>query len=448
MMRKASEVVDVAIVGAGPAGASAAMPAARAGHSVLLIEREHASDVGNKICGNVIAADGLDPVSEQVRPPSGPEVAARVRAGTLHVPGGSEGVRLPAPALVLNRLVFGQRLLSDALAEGARLADSSTCIGWSNREDGRIRLRHTDGSESDVRARVVIDASGYGSVLTRNGGPTHSDEPARSEVAVGYREILALPEPMDESEGGFIVVSPPGAQRGYAWVFPMGGRLANVGIGTTLDTVNGNLRDAYRAFVEGRPELARAQVVSSGGGMLPTRRPLASVVGNGFMAAGDAGCLTSPIHGGGIAPAVNTGVMAGEQAVEALSSDDTSANSLWPYGVRVMKHIGACYGPHEVLANLLYSLTSDELLFISRRLVASGRNIETIHKGGLLSSVGQGLRLLAPFAARPGLAGRIIRTSRAMMRIREHYEDYPDSPDRLGSWLGRAEYLRRNGGAR
>jgi digeranylgeranylglycerophospholipid reductase len=448
MMRIASRSVDVAIIGAGPAGSSAATPVAKAGHSVLLVERERARNVGSKVCGNAIAADGLDPVSEHVRPPSGPEVAARLRTGTLYVHGVSEGVRLPAPGVVLNRLVFGQRLLADALAEGAQLADSCTCVGWSDREDTRIRIRQADGKENDIRARVVIDASGYRSVLTREGGPTHADKTKRSEVGVGYREILALPEPMDESADGFVVFFPAGAEHGYAWAFPMGGRLANVGIGTTLENVKGNLRDAYRTFVSGRPELAGAQVISSGAGMLPMRRPLASVVGDGFMAAGDAGCHTSPLHGGGIAPAVVAGVMAGEQAVEALSNDDTSADSLWDYGVRVMERIGKYYGAHEVLGDLIYSLSGEDLLFLARRLVASGRIIETVHEGSLLSSVGQAVRLLVSVAGKPGLAARIVRTSRRMAAVRDHYEDYPDSPARLDSWLGRAEYLRRSGGAR
>ena len=443
MMRRTPLGVDVAVIGAGPAGASAAIPAARAGLSVLIVERERAQDVGGKVCGNAVAADGLDSVSEYVGPPAGPEVAARLTTGTLYAHGESEGVRLPAPAVVLNRLVFGQRLLGDALSEGALLADSCTCVGWADRNATRVRIRQADGEEGEVAARVVIDASGYRSVLARNGGPTHADEVTRSEVGVGYREILTLPEPLDEESGGFAVFFPPGAERGYAWVFPMGGRLANVGIGTTLDNVSGNLRDAHAAFVRSRPELSGAHVVSSGAGMLPLRRPLASVVGDGFMAAGDAGCHTSPIHGGGIAPAVVAGVRAGEQAVVALANGDASAESLWGYGVRVMTEIGKHYGAHEALRDLLHTLTGNELVFLARRLAESGPFIETIRGCSLMSSIGQALRLLTPFAGRPGLAARVVRTSRRMAAARDHYEDYPDSPAKLGSWLGRTEFLRR-----
>ena len=436
------------MIGAGPAGASAAIPAARAGYSVLIIERERACNVGGKVCGNTIATNGLDPASEYVSPPAGPEVSARLKTGTLYAHGYSSGVRLPAPTLVLNRLVFGQRLLSDALAEGAQLVDSATCLGWAERGENRILIRRADGEEGEVKARVVIDASGYGAALTRNGGPTHVDEVSRSQVGVGYREILTLAEPLNAESDGLTVFFPPGAERGYAWVFPMGGRLANVGIGTALDGVSGNLREAYADFIKSRPELAGAEVVSSGGGMLPLRRPLASIVGNGFMAAGDAGCLTNPAHGGGIAPAVVSGVMAGEQASHALSVGDTSADALWGYGVRVMKDIGKHYAAQELLKDVVLSLSSEDLLFLTGRLAESSPIIETMEKGRLVASLAHGLRLLLPLARKPGLAGRVFRTSRRMVAIREHYENYPDSPAKLDSWLGRAAYLRRTGGMR
>jgi len=443
MMRRTPESVEVAIVGAGPAGCAAAMPLTAARRSVLIIERERAPDVGTKVCGNAIAADGLDSVSKYVRPPDGPEVAARLETGTLYAHGAESGVRLPAPGVVLNRLVFGQRLLADALAQGADLLDSCKCVGWSDRSAGLIRVRHADGEESEIAARVVVDASGYGSVLTRDGGPTLSERIERSEVGVGYREILSLPEPMDERNGGFILLFPEGAERGYAWVFPMGGRLANVGIGTTLDSVGGNLREAYRTFVSARPELAGAEVVSRGAGMLPLRRPLASLVGDGFLAVGDAACQASPLHGGGIVPAVAAGTMAGEQAVRALDDGDTSARGLWGYGVRAMRHIGARYAAHEILRDFIYGLTPDELLFLARRLDESGHIVEAIHTGSLLSSLGHAVRTLARFAGRPGLAARVVRAGRRMATLRDHYENYPDAPAGLESWLGRAEFLRR-----
>lgn len=446
MMRRAPEGVDIAIVGAGPAGCSAALPAARAGLSVLVIEREAASDVGRKVCGNTLGLEGLAPVAHQVAPPDGAEVAARLESGTIYMPDGKTGVRMPAPGVVLNRLVYGQRLLADAVSAGAHLLDDCSCVGWSDREATRVRLRFGDGHETDVSAGVVIDASGFRSVLTRDGGTTHDDPVARTEVGVGYREIVSLPVPIDERTGGFMVFAGPGAEQGYAWVFPMGGRLANVGIGTTLASVKGSLRQAYDTFAAGRPELAGAECIASGAGMLPLRRALASLVGDGFMTVGDAGCQTNPLHGGGIVPAVRAGVMAGEQAVAALANGSTSADALWGYGIRFMREIGGLYAAHDALRRLIYSLSDGDLAFLSAQLARSGRFVDTLQRGSLLPSAAEALKRIAALAGRPRLATRIISTSRAMVVARRHYQDYPDSPSKLGSWIGRREFLRRSRG--
>ncbi len=446
MMRRAPGSVDIAVIGAGPAGCSAALPAARASLRVLIVEREKAADVGRKVCGNTLGVAGLAPVAHQVTPPGGAEVAARLESGMLYMRDGKTGVRLPAQATVLNRLVFGQRLLADAVSAGADLVDSCSCIGWSDREATRIRLRFDDGSESDLTARIVIDASGFRSVLARNGGTTRDDPVARTEVAVAYREIVSLPDPIDERTGGFAVFAASGAEQGYAWAFPMGGRLANVGIGTTLASVTGSLREAYGVFIAGRPELRGAERISGGAGMVPVRRPLASLVGDGFMAVGDAGCQTSPLHGGGIVPAIVAGVQAGEQAVGALSNGETSAQALWEYGTQFMRTVGAAYATHEALNDLIYSLSNNNMAFLCTQIAQSEKLIHAIQRGSFLPGVSEALRRLAAFARRPRLAARIIGTGKAMASVHRHYEAYPDSPSGLESWMGREEFLRRSRG--
>jgi geranylgeranyl reductase family protein len=446
MMQKVPEGIDIAVIGAGSAGCSAALPAAVAGLRVLIIEREQAADVGRKVCGNMLGSDGLAPAAEHVTPPNGAEVAARPKSGTFYTRDGKTGVALPADAVVLNRLVFGQRLLADAVAAGASLLDSCSCAGWSDRESTRVRLRFSDGSESDLTAKIIIDASGFRSVLAREGGTTHDDPITRTEAAVAYREIVSLPDPIEERAGGFAVLAPPGAGHGYAWVFPMGGRLANVGIGTTLASVKGSLREAYNDFVAGRPELRGAERISGGAGMVPARRPLASLVGDGFMVVGDAGCQTSPLHGGGITPSVLAGVKAGEQAVRAISNGETSARALWEYGTQFMRTIGAAYAAHEPLKDLIYSLSNGDLVFLCTQIAQSERLIQAIQRGSFLPGVGEALRRLAAFTRRPRLTARIIGTGKTMASVRRHYEDYPDSPSGLESWMGREELIRRSRG--
>ena len=162
------------------------------------------------------------------------------------------------------------------------------------------------------------------------------------------------------------------------------------------------------------------------------------------MVVGDAGCQTSPLHGGGIVPSILAGVKAGEQAVGALSNGDTSAPALWEYGAQFMRTIGAAYAAHDPLKSLLYSLSNDDLSFLLTQLAQSERLIHAIQRGSFLPGVGEALRRLAAFTRRPRLAARIIGTGKAMASVRHHYEDYPDSPSKLGSWIGREESLRRS----
>ncbi|MBD3347642.1 MAG: FAD-dependent oxidoreductase, partial [Candidatus Eisenbacteria bacterium] len=292
MNRTIPDRVDVFVVGAGIAGATAAARVARDGRSVLLVERLPRADVGRKVCGNGIADEGLESASRYISAPTGAEVAWRVEGGMLVLQDGETSMRVPKAGVVLNRFVLGQRLLADAMEAGCVFADRCSCAGWSDREAKRVRLDLPDGARTEVAARVVIDASGYRAVLTRSGGPLRAETLERCDVGIGYREIVPLTSPLPEPRAVIIDLGTDEARGGYGWIFPMGERLANIGIGATLERSGGDLRKAYRAFLERHPEVRTSRPLESGAGMLPLRRPLLSMVGDGFVAVGDAGCQT------------------------------------------------------------------------------------------------------------------------------------------------------------
>jgi geranylgeranyl reductase family protein len=450
--------MDALVVGAGPAGSTAARRLAQAGRRVVVVERLAAPNVGRKVCGNALAEDGLEAVSRHIDPPSGPEIARLITGGELVLRDVGTTVRIPKSGAVLNRLVFGQRLLADAVSAGALLADLTACVAWSDRDRSRVRLRGHDGEESDVSARIVIDASGYRGVLTRDGGPSHTDPLGRDEVAIGYREIVPLREPLPDPDSVLIALGPPGAERGYAWIFPMGARLANVGIGTLVasapDGWNGHgsapaaprgneLRRAFAGFVESREDLRPGEALDAGTGLLPLRRPLATFVGDGFLSVGDAACQTNPLHGGGITPSIIAASLAADTAIDALDDGDTSTEALWPYNVRFMRDLGARHAAHEGLRLLLHSLTADEFRFLATELLG----VEGMARAFVRDGAGRGVRdafgLLGRAIRRPGLAATFLRAARLIAVIEDHYGHYPETPARFESWLGQAEYHRR-----
>lgn len=442
MPQRVPDTADVVVVGAGTAGAVAARRVAASGARVLVVERQRASDIGRKICGNAITGDGIAAIQKRVSPPAGPEIAMRVAAGVLVLPDRRTTLDIPGTGVILNRLVFGQRLLRDALAAGAELVDGCSCVGWADRSAGRIRVRMHDGKDAEVTAGIVIDATGYRALLARDGGPSHDDALTRAEVGIGYREIAPVTEPFQKPVRATVVLSPEGAPAGYGWVFPMGDRLVNVGVGAPLMGTAQTIKEAFARFRE-RPDGPRLlPPIDAGSGLLPLRPPLASMVGDGFMAVGDAACQTNPLHGGGIAPSIIGGAMAGEVAARALGRGTPSTEALWPYNVAFMREIGAVHAAHDVLRRFLVGLPPRDLTFLTTVLWRAGA------AGALAGptprlALPDAMRLLASASARPGLALALARIGRLMDSARRLYEDYPESPDRLERWWSRARGIRR-----
>jgi digeranylgeranylglycerophospholipid reductase len=442
MSQRVPDTADVVVVGAGTAGAVAARRVAASGARVLVVERRRACDVGRKICGNAITGDGVAAIQKRVSPPAGPEIAMRVEAGAMALPDGRTVLDVPGTGVILNRLVFGQRLVRDAVEAGAEFLDGCSCVGWADRAAGRIRVRLDDDTDAEVTAGIVIDATGYRALLTRGGGPSHDDAVTRSEVGIGYREIAPVAEPFERPVRAAVALSPDGASGGYGWIFPMGDRLANVGLGGPLVGTAQTIRSAFAAFKERADGPRFLAPIDAGTGLLPLRPPLASMVGDRFMAVGDAACQTNPLHGGGIAPSIIGGAMAGEVAVRAVGRGAPSTQALWAYNVSFMREIGAVHASHDVLRRFLAALPARDFTFLAAVLWRAGV------AGALAGPTprippSQALRLLVNASARPGLAIAFARAARLMETARRLYEDYPESPDRLDRWRSRARGVAR-----
>jgi len=442
MSQRVPDIADVIVVGAGTAGAVAARRIAASGRRVVLVDRLEQGDIGRKVCGNALTGDGVAAVRRRIAPPSGVEIAMRVRGGTLLLPGGQPPVELPGEGVVLNRIVFGQRLLRDAVDAGAEFVADCACVGWADREACRIRVRHGDDREGEMAAKVVVDATGYRGVLTRSGGPSHADAMSREDVGVACRDIAPTVEPFEASPRAVVALSPDGAAGGYGWVFPMGERLANVGLGAPLTAGAQGVKAAFQRFREREGGPGFLAAVASGTGLLPLRPPLASMVGRGFVAVGDAACQTNPLHGGGIAPSIIGGATAGEVVVRAVARGAAPVEALWPYNVSFMREVGAVHAAHDVLRRFLWGLQPRDLAFLAAAVWRTGA-ASTLSGPAPRLAVQDVLRLAGSATARPGLALALARTARLMESARRLYEGYPESPAGLDAWLRRANAIRR-----
>ncbi len=440
MSSGAKNIRDVLVVGAGTGGCVAALWAARAGVSTLIVDAHPAEEIGTKACGGALSNDGVATIAEMIDPPRGAEIASTVAGGTLGSQGG-RAVDLAEPGIIINRAIFGQRLLADAIDAGAEFGENTTCVGWADRGRQIIRLRDAGERERDVSVRVVIDASGYRSVLTRHGGPTHVDTPLRSEVGIGHYALVPLAAELERPDWVRVHVSPAGAGDGYGWLFPVGARMANIGLGGSLARVDRPVRSHLAGLLEVWNDVQALPPLRSGTGMLPLRRPLASVVGPGFLSVGDAACHANPLHGGGIAPSIIAGTLAGKAGGRAALKRDASVRELWPYAIETMRTIGAPHAAQEIIRRLMSSLSPDDLAFLAEELGRAGAAYRELYGSSpgrftrhLLSIVGRAAR-------RPALVAGLLSASRQAGAAHRLFRQYPSSPDRLDAWTRRVEQL-------
>jgi len=291
---------DVVVVGAGPAGSSAARSAASMGMRVLVVERKHQVGVPVR-CAEYIPAPLVGELA------LGREfVVQRVSGMKTILPDGSEKTTM-TPGAMIRRDLFDQTLCLAAERAGAELWRDTSAMGWDGKE---VSLRKGGGDRLKVAAAVVIGADGPHSTVGRWIGSVNTHLLAAIQVRV------PLTEPSDFTE----VYFDNRFRGGYGWLFPKNEE-ANVGLGIRKERGKPHLlSEIMSGFLE---RLARAGKIrkeplgSRTAGWVPAEPPR-SLVKDRFVLVGDAGGLTHPITGAGVFQAVTSGRMAGEWAARAI----------------------------------------------------------------------------------------------------------------------------------
>ncbi|MCI4334628.1 MAG: NAD(P)/FAD-dependent oxidoreductase [Thermoplasmata archaeon] len=294
------ERFDVVVVGAGPAGSSAARFAAEGGARTLLVDRR--PELGEPVqCGEFLPSPeelaDLLPAREAIAraywiPPE--TVLRRTRRMVCVAPSGRR-FEFPLDGVSVSRRAFDKRLALTAEGAGAELRFPAGVTGCA-----ADRVRFADGSEAGCR--VIVGADGPISTVGRSFG----FRPRRDM----YRMITANCE--GEFPDEIALHFGRGAPGGYAWVIPKS-REANVGLGvshlppgTTLSRLLDRFTDG--AGLERATERTRWWV--------PIGPPPASAVRGPALFVGDAANLVMATNGGGIPTAMLSGYDAGQVAAD------------------------------------------------------------------------------------------------------------------------------------
>jgi digeranylgeranylglycerophospholipid reductase len=327
-----SDRYDCIVVGAGPAGSMAGNVMAENGLDVLILEKH--PEVGSPLsCAEAISFSGLTDFV-----PVDPEwVSTHIHKALLVSPGGIRTkIHHPQAGLVLNRRLFDKRLAEKAASSGASLKTNAQAVGLLKDKNERLYGVKVleDGKEREYLAKVIIGADGVESCVARWAGMDSSLGLNQIESCAQYLlgEVEIEPDRMEFYLGCSLA---PG---GYAWVFPKGENLANVGLAVTPNLASEKAKDLLDDFVAKR--FSNFKIAESMVGAVPCFDRDKDLVRENVLLIGDAGRVVDSLSGAGISNAMLSGKIAGSVVSQYIKDGDLSVSFLKKYSDELMRTKG------------------------------------------------------------------------------------------------------------
>jgi len=345
MATTGSAEVDVVVIGGGPAGSTVSTLIAQQGPRVALFERERFPrfHIGESLIPETYwVLERLNML---------PKMQASPFVKKYSVQFVNSAGRESAPFYFWDnkphecsqtwqvvRSQFDQMMLENArehgvgAREGVRVHD---VLFEGDRAVG-VTIKDEDGTLRDVRAKVVVDASGQNGLLMNRLGLRVWD-PILNKGAVwtywkgAYRDA-------GRDEGATLVIQ-NGNKQGWFWYIPQHDDIVSVGVVAPFDYLfkgRTNYAQTYEEEVEGCPgvkeRVSKATRVTGHFATKDYSYRSKQVAGDGWVLVGDAFGFLDPLYSSGVLLALRSGEQAADAIVEGLASGDTSAAQLGRWG--------------------------------------------------------------------------------------------------------------------
>ncbi len=342
---------DVIVVGAGPAGATAARFAANGGAKVLVLEKDR--EVGVPVrCGEAVDHEGLI----QFLQPDKKFIAAEIRNFKLVAPNGKvvkpniEGV-----GYILDRKVFDYDLARMAADEGAEVVTKAYVDGLA-RDDGTVTgvTVQYQGERLTIKSKIVIGADGVESRIGRWAGidttVTMHDMESAAQVTAANIDV--------EEDTCYFYFGQKYAPGGYLWIFPKGNKTANIGLGVAAD--ESKKKHALKFLDEFMQEnFPDASILTKLAGGVPCAESLEKMTRPGLMLVGDAAHQVNPVSGGGIISGMIGGKLAGKVAAEIVRQNDM--NLMSHYESEWKNSLGSRHDRYYKIKKVIYKFRDNDL---------------------------------------------------------------------------------------
>lgn len=372
-----TDAFDVLIIGAGPAGGSAARHCAELGLKTAILE-EHKT-IGEPVhCGECLSELSMQRMGWKI-PDS--VVSEPVDGVRVIFPDNSYS-NVTEPGYVLEKHLFEQWICQEAEKKGSQLLLDHKLTDLK-RENGIWNIKTNHG---ELKSKILIDASGVASVvsLKLNLNP-------RFESVIGIQY-----EMRDIPRTGYLdfYLWPELAPEGYLWMIPKKNTRANVGLVTNQKNKAKTFCDEFVKRMKWEDKV----VVKTFGGLIPSSGPLPNTYSDGLFLIGDAAGFTSPLFEGGTQLGLRSGQYAAQVASRAVKQNNFSKSNLSEYE-KLWKKEFPSYDKLIKGKKALYGFTDTELNQMAAMLPKELGNL------GVADYASVGLKLFGKY---PGLVSKGI----------------------------------------
>jgi digeranylgeranylglycerophospholipid reductase len=310
---------DVIVVGAGPAGSSAAFSAAKAGMKVALLEKEESIAQTVRTSG----VTWIDSIEEFEIPD---HCYNPIKNYTFCSPNNIVTISCSTPkAAVLDVRRTYRWLAEKAQKQEVELFLNTAVTGASRTANG-ISLSTPKGEFS---AKIVIDASGFQTAVAKSLGLVSQWK--RFGAGAEYEVEAENVDP----DTWYLMVGQEYSPAGYAWIFPLGKNIVRIGVGVGKPESQVDPTERLKEIMEKRlgpiAKLGKITPIEFHYGLIPNDGLSRKTVYDNLILVGDTAGHANPLVLEGIRYAIRFGRVAGEIAASAISKGDTSEKALSTY---------------------------------------------------------------------------------------------------------------------